>query len=52
MTEAQESTWAYINNSWPIDTYVVDGSGYVQFVCDDGDTGWIDPEGEWGWDKY
>jgi len=49
MTDAQETTWAYINNSWPIAKYNVMPNGNVEFEADDGDTGWIDPQGEWGW---
>ena len=50
MTEAQEVAWAFVNNNWPIATYKVNEHGIVDFECDDGDTGTIQPNGDWEWD--
>lgn len=51
MNEAQDAAFAHINGSWPIARYNIEPNGCVSFICDDGDTGWIDEEGEWGWDN-
>jgi hypothetical protein len=50
MNEAQEKTYAGLNDNYGIAKHTIDDDGMVHFTADDDDTGWIDLNGDWDWD--
>lgn len=50
MNDAQEATYATINDLYGLAKHTIDDDGMVHFTADDDDTGWIDTDGSWDWD--
>jgi len=50
LNEFQETTVAALNDRWGLASWRHGEDGLIHFTADDGDTGWIDEDGDWDWD--